>query len=109
MNSRIPISYRPSIERKELESLITKKLHYKALNRFIDEAVKEKLTRELEITSDPEMAKLVSKLTEVIYEHNSWKFLKPNKAIIDRIDQKAKGVESGKVKAVRWKGSIEKS
>jgi len=109
MNSRVPISYRPSIEREELENLITEKLHYKALNRFIDEAVKEKLTRELVVTSDPEMTKLVSKLTEVIYEYKGWKFLKPNKAVINRIDQKVKGIESGKVKAVRWKGSIAKS
>ncbi len=109
MNSRVPISYRPSIERGELESLITKKLHYKALNRFIDEAVKEKLNRELVVTSDPEMTRLIGKLTEVVYEHKGWKFLKPSKEVVKRINEKAKPFEEGKVKATRWKGSFDKT
>lgn len=59
MNKRTPISYRPSINRGELEKLITKKLKYRAVNRFIDEAVKEKLNRELVVTSDPEMTRMI--------------------------------------------------
>lgn len=109
MNVRTPISYRPSIQRTELEALIIKKLHYKAINRFIDEAVKEKLNRELVITSDPQMTRLIEKLTEVVHEYKGWKFLKPSKEVIQRIRQKAKPYEEGKVKAVRWKGSFDKT
>jgi hypothetical protein len=103
-----PIPYRPSIQREELTSLILKKLHYKAVNRFIDEAVKEKITREMNVTSDPEMDRLISKLTEVVYEHKGWKFMKPSKAVIAKIDEKAAPIASGKVKGVKWKGSFDK-
>ena len=109
MNLRTPISYRPSIERDKLEDLVLKKLHYKAVNRFIDEAVKEKLNRELVTTSDPEMTRLIGKLTEVIYEHKGWKFLKPSKEVTKKINEKAKPYEEGKVKATRWKGSFDKT
>ncbi len=109
MNTRAPISYRPSIKRDELESLITKKLRYKAVNRFIDEAVKEKLNRELVVTSDPEMTRMIGKLTEVIYEYKGWNFLKPSKEVRDRIREKARLIESGKIKTTRWKGSIDKT
>lgn len=109
MNPRTPISYRPSMERDRLEGLILKKLRYKAVNRFIDEAVKEKLNRELVVTSDPEMTRLLTKLTEVIHEHKGWKFMKPSKEVARRINVKAKPFEEGKVKATRWKGSFDKT
>ena len=109
MNTRTPISYRPSIERDRLEGLILRKLHYKAVNRFIDEAVKEKLNRELIVTSDPEMTRLIGKLTEVVYAHKGWKFLKPSKEVIRKINQRAKPYEEGKVRATRWKGSFDKT
>jgi hypothetical protein len=109
MNTKMPISYKPSIDRGELLSLITVKLHYKAVNRFIDEAVKEKLNRELKVTSDPEMTRLIGKLTEVVYEYKGWKFLKPSKEIRARIRKKAEQIESGKVKTIRWKGSFDKT
>lgn len=79
------------------------------MNRFIDEAVKEKITREMNITSDPEMDGLISKLTEVAYEHKGWKFMKPSKAVIVKIDKKADPIASGKVKGVKRKGSFDKA
>ncbi len=103
MNSRAPISYRPSMERSELEKVVTKKLRYKALNRFIDEAVREKITRELAGTEQSEMGKLLRKLTEVVYEHNGWKMMKLTPEIIDRIEKRAKPVEEGKVRSYPWK------
>ncbi len=109
MPAKMQISYKPSIERDELLNLITGKLKYKAVNRFIDEAVKEKLNRELVVTSDPEMTKLIGKLTEVLYEFKGWKLMKPSKEIRERIRKKAELIESGKVKTTRWKGSFDKT
>lgn len=109
MSSQVPISYKPSIERDRLFNLILKKLHYKAVNRFIDEAVKEKLNRELAATTDPEMTRLIGKLTEAVYEHKGWKFLKPSKEAVRKINEKAKRYEEGKVKTTRWKGSFDKT
>jgi len=103
-----PIPYRPSIQKEELMTLILKKLRYKAVNRFIDEAVREKINREINVTSDPEMDRLIRKLTEVIHEHKGWKFMRPSKAVLARIDQKADPIASGKVKGVKWKGSFNK-
>jgi hypothetical protein len=103
-----PISYRPSMGKTQFEQLVVSKLHYK-VNRFLDEAVKEKLNRELVITSDPEMSRLISKVTEVILEHKGTKFLKPTEEIRRRIRAKATDLESGKVKGIRWKGSIDKT
>ena len=105
---KAPISYRPSIGRDEFENLVVKKLHYK-VNRFLDEAVKEKLNRELVITSDPEMSKLISKVTEVILEHKGTQFLKPTPEISKRIRAKTAEIESGKVEGIPWKGSLEKT
>ncbi|HVZ80015.1 MAG TPA: hypothetical protein VHE12_04350 [bacterium] len=109
MGPQIPISYKPSIERDRLFHLILKKLHYKAVNRFIDEAVKEKLNRELVATTDPEMTRLINRLTEVLYEHRGWKFMKPSKEATRKINEKAKRYEKGKIKATRWKGSFDRT
>lgn len=101
------LSYRPSIQREVLEQIILKKLHYKKLNRFIDEAVKEKIQREVPSSSKAKTEALIQKLTKVIYEHDGWKFYEVGSKLKKEIDQRAKAVEAGKVKAIRWKGSID--
>jgi len=102
------ISYYPSMGKAQFEKLVVGKLNYK-VNRFLDEAVREKLNRELVTTSDPEMSRLISKAKEVILEHKGTKFLKPTKKIRKRINARAAEVKSGKVKGIHWKGSFDKT
>jgi hypothetical protein len=100
-------SYRPSIQRETLEQIILKRLHYKKLNRFIDEAVKEKIQREMPSPGKGNADALVRKLSKVVYEHNGWKFDEVTPKLKKEIDRRAKAVETGKAKAVRWTGSID--
>jgi hypothetical protein len=109
MKTKAPISYKPSMGQDRLKVIVFKKLHYKSLNSFMDQAVNEKLNRELAVSSNPEMTRLIAKLTEVIYEHKNWKSLKPTKEIVKKIHAAAEPIESGKVKGIRWKGSVKKT
>jgi hypothetical protein len=109
MNARATILYRPSMGRDKLEEIVLKKLHYKSVNRFIDEAVTEKLIRKLVATNDPELTQLISKLVKESYKHKGRKFLKPSKEVTRKINEKAKPYEEGKVKTTRWKGSFDKT
>jgi len=108
MKTKAPVSYKPSMGSDRFKVVVLKKLHYKSVNSFMDQAVTEKLNRELVATSDPEMTRLISKLTEVISEYKGWRFMKPSKEIIQRINAVAKPIEEGKVKAVPWTGSFKK-
>jgi hypothetical protein len=101
------ITYRPSVQPEKLTSIIVKKLHYPKVNRFIDEAVKEKIARETSMVYDAKTDGLIQKLSKVVYEHHGWKFHEVSVRMKKEIDGKAKAVESGKVKARRWKGSID--
>ena len=106
MNARAPISYRPTIERKRLENLITRKLHYKAINRFIDEAVREKIERDLSGSGEARLKRFLDKVNQAVSEYKGWTMLKPSKALVREIEKKAKALETGKVKPVTWKGSL---
>lgn len=79
------------------------------MNNFMDQAVNEKLNRELKGSSDPEMTRLIAKLTEVVYAHKNWKSFKPTKEIVKKIHAAAEPIESGKIKGIRWKGSVKKT
>jgi hypothetical protein len=65
--------------------------------------------RGLVVTSDPEMTRMMGKLTEVLYEYKGWKLMKPSKEVRDRIRAKMKPIEQRKVKTIRWKGSFDKT
>ena len=101
------ITYRPSVEPEKLTSIIVKKLHYQKVNRFIDEAVREKIARETAAVYDAKTDGLIQKLSKVVYEHHGWKFHEVSAKMKKEIDKKAKAVESGKVKGRRWNGSID--
>lgn len=103
---RAVLSYRPSIKRDDLEQIVLKKLHYKKMNRFIDEAVKEKIQREIPSKHNGDAQALIQKLTKVIHEHHGWKFHEVSPKLKKEINRRAKAVETGKTKAIRWKGSI---
>ena len=106
MNARAPISYRPTIDRKKLESLITRKLHYKAVNRFIDEAVREKIERDLSGSGEAKLKRLLDQVSQAVSEYKGWTMHKPSKALAREIEKKAGPMESGKTKPVAWKGSL---
>jgi hypothetical protein len=102
------ITYRPSVQPEELSSIIVNQLHYPKVNRFIDEAVKEKIARETAAACNVKADALIQKLSKVVYEHHGWQFHEVNAKMKREIDRKAKKIESGKAKAIRWKGSVDK-
>jgi hypothetical protein len=106
MGAKVPISYKPTMDAEELKNIIVKKLRYVAVNRFIDEAVQEKLEREMGLGQEAKMKKLVSTLEEAVREYKGWTMHKPTKAQIQEIERKSKLIEQGKVKPVKWKGSF---
>ena len=106
MGVKVPISYKPTMDAEELKNIIVKKLRYVAVNRFIDEAVQEKLEREMGSGQEAKMKKLISTLEEAVHEYKGWTMHKPTKAQIQEIERKSKLIEQGKVKPVKWKGSF---
>jgi hypothetical protein len=104
-NMKDTITYRPTIVPEKLTQII-KKLHYTKVNRFIDEAVKEKISRE---ANDPRGAKaeaLLGEVMEVLDKYKGIKFLKPTPGLAKEIDQRADAIVSGKAKGYRYKGNL---
>jgi hypothetical protein len=85
------VTFRPSIKKEELQTLV-KRMHYN-LNRFIDEAVKEKLVRESQPRGEAEI--LSEEIGKVVFEHMGWKFAAPTgealKQLKKSVNQKALG------------------
>lgn len=88
------LPYRPSIEKEKLLDIIVKKLHYK-MNRFIDEAVKEKIVRET--IQENEIERLGMDIGKFLYERNNWKVYAPGPKLKKELDAERKKVKSGKV------------
>ncbi len=91
------ITYRPTIEPEKLTKII-KKLHYPKVNRFIDEAVREKIKRE---ATSPQAAKaeaMLWEIREVLDKYKGSKFFKPSPELSKEIDEKADAVMYGKGK-----------
>lgn len=109
MSAKSLVAFRSSIEKGKLEEFALKKLHYRSVSEFINEAVKEKISRETVVTTDPEMDRLIDKIREVVYEHKGWKFLKVSPAAAKRIDRIADPIIQGKVKGTPWTGSLGKA
>jgi hypothetical protein len=91
------ITYRPTIEPDKLSRII-KKLHYPNVNRFIDEAVREKIKREATNPIDTKTDKMLWEISEVIGRYKKITFLKPSPELARRIDEKADAIMEGKVK-----------
>ncbi len=90
------ISYRPSMGKEKLKTLVVKKLHYDNINRFIDHAVGMALRDEL--MGDPVAAKMAAEVAEVIYKYAPLRFVKPTKREAAAIRAEAGRVLAGKTK-----------
>lgn len=89
------LPYRPSIEKERLLEIIVKKLKYK-MNRFIDDAVKEKIVRET--VQENEIEKLGLDIGKFLYERNSWKIYAPGGKLSRELDEARKKAKSGKAR-----------
>lgn len=98
------ISYRPSIGKKKLQDAI-KELSFENTNQFIDFAVMNYLASK----SDPKVGKLVADLVEAIYAHAPLKFRKTTLQEHGEILDKAKQINSGKLKEVRMHSIVVKT
>jgi hypothetical protein len=78
------ITYRPTIEPDKLSRII-KKLHYPNVNRFIDEAVREKIKREATNPIDTKTDKMLWEISEVIGRYKKITFLKPSPELARRM------------------------
>jgi hypothetical protein len=96
------VTYRPRMGKNKLQEMV-ERLHYK-LNRFIDDAVAEKLRRELQ--TDGKAQKLAEDISKLVYEHNGWKFSAPEHGLEKEILKRAHRMKTGKVKSYRYKGSV---
>jgi uncharacterized Fe-S cluster-containing protein len=94
------ITYRPTIEPEKLSKII-KKLHYPKVNRFIDDAVREKIKRE---ATHPKAAKaeaMLWEIKEVLDKYKGTKFLKPSPELAREIDAKADAIMKNRNKRAR--------
>jgi hypothetical protein len=108
MAQKAPISYKPTMDPDELKDIIVRRLRYVAVNRFIDEAVREKLERVMGASQEARMSRLVSAVEEAVREYRGWTTHKPSKAKKREIDRLARPIEEGLVKPVKWSGSFVK-
>jgi hypothetical protein len=96
-------NYRPTIEPEKISRII-KKLHYPNVNRFIDEAVREKIEREVKNQLHTKSDRMLWEISEEIGWYKKITFLKPLPKLAREIDEKADAIMEGKVKGIPWTG-----
>ncbi len=90
------ISYRPSMGKKRLVEIVIGKLHWKNLNSFIDEAVKEKIVRL--VCRKNEIEQLGLDVGKFLFERNGWKIYEPGPKLRKQLNKEIKLIKSGKAK-----------
>ena len=95
------VTYRPTIDKGTLQKL-AKRFHYN-LNRFIDDAVKEKIIRERKTKGIDKLSDAISK---AVYEHMNWKVYTPSKKLDKELNKEIKDIKGGKAKYKTFTGKI---
>ena len=80
-------SYRPKNYSVEQLKKIAQK-HHTNLNRYIEEAVIERIRNEVSSASHGQAEQLARKITKVVVEHMGVKLVKPDKATHDKINKR---------------------
>jgi hypothetical protein len=99
------IAFRPRMGVEKLKTL-SKKMDYPNVSRFIEDAILEKVHREVHLKKNPEVQKLSEDIGKLIMKYLGVRWAKPDSKLEKEIRNEAEGMRSGKVKSHQWKGSL---
>ena len=100
------IAFRPRMGVEKLKAL-ARKMNYPNVSRFIEDAILEKVHREIHLTQNPEIQKLSDEIGKLILKHLGLRWAKPGSKLNKNLHREASEVRSGKRKSHRWKGSLQ--
>lgn len=100
------IAFRPRMGVDQLKAH-AKKMGYPNVSRFIEDAILEKVHREVHTKDHPEVQKLGDEIGKLVMKHLGVRWAKPGSKIAKEIQKESEAMRTGKVKSYRWKGSLE--
>ena len=99
------IAFRPRMGAAQLKK-IAQKMDYPNVSRFIEDAILEKVQREVHSGKNSDFQKLNDEIGKLIMKHLGIRWAKPGSKLAKEIHQEAEDMRTGKVKSYRWKGSL---
>jgi len=90
------VTFRPSIDVEALKR-IAKERHYEGLTEFINEAIQEKVEKDL---ADPKTRQFIAKIAMAAMEYVEWKFEKPSAKEEVEVKKGVSEMKSGKTKTI---------
>ncbi len=100
------IAFRPHMGVERLKAL-AKKMDYPNVSRFIEDAILEKVHREIHSKNHPEVQKLGDEIGKLVMKHLGIRWTKPGSKLDKELRKEAEDMGSGKIKSYRWKGSLD--
>jgi len=99
------IAFRPRMGAARLKK-IAQKMDYPNVSRFIEDAILEKVQRQVHSGKNSELQKLNDEIGKLIMKHLGIRWTKPGSKLDKEIRKEAEEMRTGKVKSYRWKGSL---
>ena len=99
------IAFRPRMGVEKLKAL-SKKMDYPNVSRFIEDAILEKVHREVHLKKNPEIQKLSEEIGKLIMKHLGVRWSTPGSSLEKEIRKKPKTCVPEKMKSHQWKGSL---
>ncbi len=100
------IAFRPRMGSARLKK-IAREMDYPNVSRFIEDAILEKVQRELGAGKNSDVQKLNDEIGKLIMKHLGIRWGKPGSKLAKEIHKEAEDMRTGKVKSYKWKGSLE--
>lgn len=100
------IAFRPRMGAARLKK-IAQKMDYPNVSRFIEDAILEKVQREIHSAKSSDVQKLNDEIGKLIMKHLGIRWAKPGSKLEKEIQKEAEEMQTGKVKSYRWKGSLD--
>jgi hypothetical protein len=99
------IAFRPRMGAARLKK-IAQKMDYPNVSRFIEDAILEKVQREVHSKTNPDLQKLNDEIGKLIMKHLGVRWVTPGSKLDKELHKEAEDMRTGKVKSYRWKGSL---
>ena len=99
------IAFRPKMGVEKLKAL-SKKMDYPNVSRFIEDAILEKVHREVHLEKNPEVQKLSDEIGKLIMKHLGVRWAKSGSKLEKEIRKEGDSLRLGKIKSHQWKGSL---
>src|ERR1700690_4154595 len=99
------IAFRPRMGAARLKK-IAQKMDYPNVSRFLEDAILEKVQREVLSEKNSDFQKLNDENGKIIMKHLGVRWTTQSSKWDKELRKEAEDMRSGKVKSYRWKGSL---